>query len=120
MPKKMLIIDDEAGIVEEVVSYFEEEGYEVKTADCGKDGKPLIESFKPDLLLLDIKLPDISGLDLLKYSKEVSPATKVIVLTGYVDQTIIDKAEQLGRDAFLQKPFDLMTLVDEMERVMGE
>lgn len=115
--KKLLIVDDEVGIVEEVSSFFVEEGFDVKTADSGSDGIRMIDSFKPDLLILDIKLPDISGLEVLKHSKTASPGTKVIVVTGYVDQAIIDRAEELGRDAFLQKPFNLMLLYDEVERL---
>ena len=117
--KKLLIVDDEAGIVEEVKSFFEEEGYEVHTADTGKDGIEGINKFKPDLMLLDMKLPDMSGINVLKFCKETSPQTKVIVNTGYVDQNIIDEAERLGRDAFLQKPFNLERLTEEINRLIG-
>lgn len=118
--KKILIIDDEAGIVEEVKGYFEEEGYEMDSADMGRDGLEKIKSFKPDLLILDIKLPDMSGVEILKICKETSPHTKVIVNTGYVDQSIIDEAEDYGRDAFLQKPFNLERLQEEIEKLIGE
>lgn len=117
--KKILIIDDEEGIVEEVSEFFAEEGFEVFSAGSGKEGIELLETQKPDLLLLDMKLPDISGLEILKISKEISPSTKVIVNTGYVDQFIIDEAERLGRDAFLQKPFNLLFLKDEIDRILG-
>ncbi len=115
---KLLIVDDEVGIVDEVKGFFEEEGFEVYTADSGRDGIKLIEEQKPDIMILDIKLPDISGLDVLKHAKEHSPLTKIIVVTGYVDQGIIDKAEELGRDSFLQKPFDLTYLFDEVDRLL--
>lgn len=117
--KKLLIIDDEAGIIEEIRDFFTEEGFEVRAADSGKDGIKLIHQFLPDVLILDIKLPDISGLEVLRTCKESSPATKVIVVTGYVDQGIIDEAERLGRDAFLQKPFDLMLIVEEVDRLLA-
>jgi DNA-binding NtrC family response regulator len=55
----------------------------------------------------------------LKFAKETFPNTKVIVNTGYVDQNIIDEAERLGRDAFLQKPFNLERLQQEIERLLG-
>lgn len=119
MGLKMCIVDDEVGIIEEVKDFFQEEGYDVTTADCGKDGIELVKKVKPDLLILDIKLPDMSGLNVLRITKQESPETKVIVMTGYVDQAIIDEAESLGRDAFLQKPFNLVLLVDEIERVLG-
>ena len=118
--KKLLIVDDELGIVEEVKAYFEEEGYEVYTADTGKEGLDALAAHKPDLVLLDMKLPDMSGIQILKICKETLPHTKVIVNTGYVDQHIIDEAERLGRDSFLQKPFNLERLQQEIERLLGE
>jgi CheY-like chemotaxis protein len=117
--KKLLIVDDESGIVEEVKTYFEEEGYIVYTADTGKEGLDALTLHQPDLVLLDMKLPDMSGIQVLKFCKENLPKTKVIVNTGYVDQNIIDEAERLGRDAFLQKPFNLERLQQEIERLLG-
>ncbi|MBN1688456.1 MAG: response regulator [Candidatus Omnitrophica bacterium] len=118
MPKKILIIDDEAGIVEEVKLFLEEEGYAVVTADSAKDGITALLTERPDLLILDMKLPDASGLEVLKVSKEKCPKTKVIVNTGYVDQKIIDEAEELGRDVFLQKPFNLLALKEEIDKLI--
>ncbi len=117
--KKILIVDDETGIIEEVKSYFEEEGFEVHTADTGKDGLESLERIKPDLVILDMKLPDMSGLNVLKACKETLPNTKVIVNTGYVDQNIIDEAERLGRDTFLQKPFSLERLKQEVDFLLA-
>ena len=119
MPAKLLIIDDENGILEEVKSFFEEEGFQVFIADNGEEGIRLLKREKPDVALVDMKLPDMSGLLVLKIAKESSPLTKIIVNTGYVDQAIIDQAEELGRDVFLQKPFDLVCLKREVERLLG-
>ena len=117
--RKLLIVDDETGITEEIKGYFEEEGYEVFTADTGKEGLDMLQQIKPDILLLDMKLPDISGLVVLRACKESLPHTKVIVNTGYVDQNIIDESERIGRDSFLQKPFNLERLQQEIERLMA-
>lgn len=119
MPAKLLVVDDENGILEEIRSYFEEEGFQVFVADSGEEGIQLLKREKPDVLLVDMKLPDMSGLLVLKVAKESSPLTKVIVNTGYVDQALIDQAEELGRDIFLQKPFDLVCLKKEVERLLG-
>ncbi len=117
--KKLLIVDDESGIVEEVKSFFEEEGFEVHTADTGKDGIDMVAKVMPDVILIDMKLPDMSGLNVVKACKATSPATKIIVNTGYVDQNVIDEAERIGRDAFLQKPFNLEKLYEEIQRLIG-
>jgi DNA-binding NtrC family response regulator len=116
--RKLLIVDDEVGIVEEVRDYFLEEGFDVHTADTGKEGIDCLSKVNPDVMLLDMKLPDMSGLEVLKAAKLISPRTKVIVATGYVDQKIIEQAEKLGRDAFLQKPFNLESLRDEVDRLL--
>ena len=119
MKKKLLIVDDETGIVDEVKSFFEEEGFEVYTADTGKDGIETLARVQPDVILVDMKLPDMSGLNVVKACKAASPHTKIIVNTGYVDQNVIDEAERLGRDAFLQKPFNLERLYEEIQRLIG-
>lgn len=114
----LAIIDDEAGIVEETKAFFEEEGYKVYTADSGEDGIKIIQTVKPDVILIDMKLPDISGLRVLAAAKQFSPRSKTIVITGYVDQGVIDEAEKLGRDTFLQKPFDFEVLKNEVEKLL--
>ncbi len=115
--KRLLIVDDESGIVEEVTDFLQEEGYEVHSADTGEEGIHRLRELKPDLLILDMKLPDMSGIDVLRVCKQESPHTKVIVNTGYVDQKLIDEAEMLGRDVFLQKPFDLERLKSEIDKL---
>ena len=117
--KKLLIVDDEAGIVEEIKDYFTEEGFEVHIADTGKEGIEQLADIKPDLLLLDMRLPDMSGVEVLKVVKRSSPRTKVIVNTGYVDQAVIDEAAKLGRDSFIQKPFNLEQLRYEVDRLLA-
>lgn len=115
--KKILIVDDETGIVEEIKSFLAEEGYTVRAADSAKQGMELLEEFKPDVVFIDVKLPDASGVEVLKAAKERSPETKTVMVTGYVDQNLMDEAEAVGRDSFIQKPFDLIKIVEEIERL---
>jgi len=119
MKKKILIVDDEAGIIQEIKEFLEEEGYEVYTADTGKAGMQLIEEILPDVILIDVKLPDTSGNEVLRFCKEKSPKTKTVIVTGYVDQHVMDEAELLGRDAFLQKPFNLEKIISEVEKLLS-
>lgn len=115
--RKILIVDDEVGIVEEVKSFLEEEGYEVRTADTAKEGIRAAEELRPDVVFVDVKLPDTSGIEVLKAIKEKHPNTKVVIVTGYVDQNVMDESEKLGRDSFLPKPFDLIKVTEEIERL---
>jgi len=113
------VIDDESEIVDQIKEYFESEGFSVETAETGQDGIDYAKREHPDLMILDMKLPDMSGLQVLKMVKQLSPLTKVITMTGYIDQIMFDQAEELGRDTFLQKPFDLETLKKEVDRLVG-
>ena len=116
--KKILIVDDEVGIVEEIKSFLLEEGYEVRTADTAKQGIQALEEFRPDVVFIDVKLPDMSGIEVLKACKEKLPKAKTVMVTGYVDQNLMDEAETIGRDSFLQKPFDLVKIIEEIERLL--
>lgn len=116
----ILIIDDETEIVDQVKEYFESEGFQVFTAESGQEGIDIAKREKPNILVLDMKLPDMSGLAVLAIVKKESPRTKIIAVTGYVDQTMFDQAEELGRDTFLPKPFDLEKLHLEVNKLIGK
>ena len=116
--KQILVIDDEEGIVEEIRDFFVEEGYDVLTATSGERGIELLRAERPHLMLLDLKLPDMNGLAVLKVAKEIHPTLKVVVETGYVNQSLIDQAEALGRDVFLVKPLDLNRLKEIVDHLL--
>ena len=116
---KILVVDDESEIVDQIKEYFEDEGYKVFTAETGQEGIQIAARELPNLLVLDMKLPDMSGILVLKSIKHIHPKIKVITITGYIDQAMFDQAEELGRDTFLQKPFDLETLKKEVDKLVG-
>ncbi len=117
--KKLLVIDDEEDIIQEVKLFFEDEGFQVAVADTGRKGLDLFDSGDFDLILLDLKLPDISGLEVLKEMKASNKKSKVIVNTGYIDFTVKENAKKLGCDSFLSKPFNLIRLQEEVEKVLN-
>jgi len=117
--RRILIVDDEPAITEELSDYLREEGYEVATALDGKGGLKFLETFQPEVVLTDLKLPDMSGLEILATVRRSYPNIKVIVCTGYVDQQLIDEAERLERDAFIQKPFDLEFIRGEIDKLLS-
>lgn len=118
--KKLLIVDDEEGIVEEITDFFQSEGYDVHGAVTGEGAIQMLREQEPHLVMIDLKLPDMSGLLVLKVAKDMNPHIKAIVNTGYVDQNMVEQAEQLGCDVFLHKPFDLLRLKDEVENLFGK
>jgi DNA-binding NtrC family response regulator len=111
---KILAIDDEKNILRLISKEFTLEGFDVVTASSGEEGLALFNGSKFDAVLLDIKLPKMSGIDVLKEMKSESPDTEVIIITGYGDiQSAVDTIK-LGASDYVTKPFkldDLLTLV---------
>ncbi len=102
-----LIVEDERAIVEEIGDFFRQEGFRVRCAYDGKTGLEQLAKEKPAVVFLDLNLPDMSGLEVLKRSKALYPGVKVIVNSATLDNQLIDEARRLGCDVFVSKPFDL-------------
>jgi len=79
----LLIIDDEKGLLEVLNVVFRKEGFEVKTATSGAEGLDILNNKSVDLVITDIRMPHISGMEVLKYVKENQPEVPVIVITAY-------------------------------------
>ena len=116
---KILIIDDKE-LITQLVSYdLESNGYTVIFANSGITGLQKLRNFSIDLLLLDIEMPDLSGLDILRIMKTDSKLKdiKVVVLSGVKQYK--EAAEALGCDAFIYKPFtasQLIAMIKEYEK----
>src|SRR4051812_39027065 len=95
----ILIIDDEREITNVLSTYFERAGHEVMTAASGSDGVMLIQRARPDLVLLDLKLPDMTGFEVLERTRDVHPV--VIMITGHGDVALAVQAMQSGAESFL-------------------
>ncbi len=109
---KILIVDDELSIRKSFQKFLKKEGYIVETAENGYEGFDLILSFKPDLVLLDINMPGMSGLELLEKlnQKEDYQMPVIITITAYGDMSSAIKATQFGAFDFLSKPITLSNL----------
>ena len=117
-PKKILIADDEADILEIVTYNLELHGYEVFTAKDGDQALKMAKEVNPDLIILDIMMPEMDGIELAQRCAEISPATKVMFITGFAAVTL--KANREAPQAkVLSKPFHLRDLVLEVERIFG-
>jgi len=115
---KILVVDDEQGLLDTLSSFFTARGYEVMTAISAEAALELLKTDQPALALVDIKLPGINGLELIKIIKQDYPGVKVFVVTGY-DEEHKQAAEELKVDAFLAKPLALEQLKDEVVRVLA-
>ncbi len=116
----ILVIDDELGIREACRRALEREGYIVETAATGRDGLRKIEEGEFDLVLVDVVMPDIQGIDLLRPIHEKDPHTICIIITGYATVELAVQAIKAGAYDFLSKPFSsdvlLMAVRQGLER----
>ena len=106
---KILIVEDSATLCAIYEAYLDGTGYEVHKAETFTDALMSLESVKPDLILLDIELPDGNGLDLLAETVLMTPQPAVVVMTGHGVE-FADQAIERGADDFLSKPFDASRL----------
>lgn len=106
----ILVVDDEPGICEFAQTYLRREGYKVSAVSEPGYALEKVESLKPSIVLLDIVMPDISGLELLKKIKKISPRTQVIIMTGLKDESVCREAIESGACDYLVKPFSLEQL----------
>jgi len=114
--KKVLVIDDEAIVRISSKRTLAPEGYEVKLAESGKEGIEILGNETFDLILLDLKMPDMDGIEVLKVIMERWPGTKVIIVTGYSTVETAVQALRLGAYNHIEKPFtpdSLLTAVRE-------
>jgi len=115
----ILVIDDEDLIRWSLGQLLTRKGYAVLSAETGAAGLALFLEHTPDLVLLDLKLPDIDGLQLLPQLLEHRRQTPVIIMTAYGSPTIEEEARKLGAIDFLRKPFDPVALYRRIQETLG-
>ena len=101
---RILVVDDELQILDMLKCTLEDEGYDVDVAADGKSALVLLPEHKPDLVLLDIRMPDLDGYEVLEFIREKSEVP-VIMLTGAVDPISVYQSINLGADDYVRKPF---------------
>lgn len=109
--KSVLVVDDSTSILKMLKYLLEGEGYRVATAETGREAMSKIKDSSFNLLLLDVKLPDIDGTDLLVEANALQPEAAKIVVTGYPSPQDRLKCLENGAKAYLKKPFSPETLL---------
>jgi DNA-binding NtrC family response regulator len=108
--KRILVIDDDNAIREGIAAYLDMSGWEVAQADSGREAFRQFDRFSPEIILLDVHLPDMSGLDILDQIKAVSESTAAIMMSGAGTIDIAVDAMKKGAETFIQKPFAMTAL----------
>jgi len=115
--ERILIVDDEKNIVSSLKEILADEGYDISVADDGLDALDIIQSDPPDLLLLDIWLPGMDGIEVLKTVKTYHPNIEVLIMSGHGTIDTAVKATKLGAYDFIEKPFSMDLLTQSVQSV---
>ncbi len=116
--KKVLVVDDEESIRELYRADLADEGYEVELAADGRQALQGLDSFRPDLVTLDIKLPDIDGIEVLRRIREKNATVPVVLLTAFGE--FRQDFNTWASDAYIVKSHDTTELKETVRRLLGE
>ncbi len=119
MAKKLLIVDDERDIAFSLKEFFLSKGYETQVAFSGEEAIRNLGDIRFDLILLDIQIPGVNGVQVLKEAKKIYPGIKTIVLTGFLEEYKTE-VEQIGCDALLSKPYSINTVSKIADSILSE
>ncbi len=117
---RILVVDDDKELTSILESQLDGKGFDVTTAAGGAEAIGHVRGRHFDCVLLDLKMPAVSGFEVLPFIKNLFPKTKVIVLTAYANLKTVEKCRKLGADEVLSKPYDLETLFDTLDMVLGK
>jgi len=120
MPKKILVVDDEKDIVDLITYNLEKEGFTTMRADDGEDALEMVKSRKPDLVVLDLMLPGVRGLEVCRFIRK-NPETEtlpIIMLTAKGDQVDKILGLEMGADDYITKPFNVRELIARVRAVL--
>ncbi len=117
---KILVVDDNPEVINILGDFLGLNGCEIYKATCGKEALEMLEKKDPEIVILDVQLPDLNGITLIDTIKVSKPTTAVIMATGYYDPNFVIDAMKKGASDFLLKPFELDKLMLVMMRVLRE
>jgi DNA-binding response OmpR family regulator len=119
--KKLLIVDDEDGVRALVRMTLDNGTYQIIEASEGLEALDLAREYHPDLVLLDVMLPDVSGMDVCRKIKDDPDlaSTTVVMLTARAQTSDVGDAEEAGADGYFTKPFSPIALTRKVESILG-
>jgi len=119
---KVFVIDDEAGLRRVIARALQDAGHAVSVHEHGRHAIDRIEQERPDLLITDIFMPEMEGLETIRRARQLRPQMPVIAMSGYSDEQgdYLAIAEKFGADATLRKPFSLAELVQLVARLLSQ
>ena len=122
MAARILLVDDEEMVRMQIRSSLELEGYEVREASNGREAMEMLASYKPDLMITDILMPEKEGIETIREARQQQADIKIIAISGGVRSENMDFlkiAKRLGADLALGKPFGRQLLLDMVHQLLG-
>jgi DNA-binding response OmpR family regulator len=118
---KVLVVEDDFALGENITAMLKGEGFDVRFAPDGKQGLDLAQSFVPDIVLLDLMIPNVSGFDVCRAlrSEAKTQGIKILVMTGLDRTADVEKAFSSGATDYLVKPFDRDRLMGKIKKLLG-
>ncbi len=125
MQKKILLIDDEELVVKSIEKLLKKQGYEVLVCKNGEDALAKIKDVKVDLVISDIRMPGMNGVEVIKKIREYlkmkgSAPVREIIITGYAEDDVNKEADALNVADYIYKPFDLRDFLNAVQKNIGE
>jgi two-component system response regulator (stage 0 sporulation protein F) len=111
---KLLIVDDELDVREFSRSFFRKRGFEVFIASAGREAMDLVDKENPDLILLDIRMGEMSGIDVLRELRQRNNPVKVVMVSGIEEDSVVQETTLLGALGFIHKPL----ILEELEKIV--
>jgi DNA-binding response OmpR family regulator len=120
MPRRILVVDDDPDVQQVLRRFLGEDDYEVSTVDDGDSAMRRLQREPPDLVLLDLDMPRLNGLEVLRRISVAGIDVAVIVLSGHFDEKAFELAIELGAKSYLRKPIDFKLLEATIDRYLGQ
>jgi DNA-binding NtrC family response regulator len=120
MPARILLIDDEQGFVETMSKRLDMRGYDVKTALSGQAGLDVLSKFTIDVVVLDVKMPGMDGIETLKMIKAAHPLVEVVMLTGHATVETAIEGMKNGAFDYMMKPCEMDALLAKVGEAYGK
>jgi DNA-binding NtrC family response regulator len=115
---KVLLVDDEVEFASALSERLQMRNYDVRTASNGLEAMALFHESPPDVVLLDLRIPGMDGLEILSNIKKFDPSIEVLMLTGHGDRESVQKGMQTGALEYIMKPIDIDELTSKINKAM--
>jgi len=120
MKGKILIVDDQKGVRRLLEELFKKEGWDVKVASDGQEAINKVEEGLPDIILMDVKMPNMNGLEASQIILQAHNQVPIIMMTAYGEIEVVKKALEAGVRKCITKPFDIIILRDMVNNLINE